>query len=63
VATPGNGRLILLSAIAGTVLLPVATWCVMRLYDQFDPMCGAGGVVAHRKRGSVAVFSEFPRPT
>jgi hypothetical protein len=30
VATPGNGRLILLSAIAGTVLLPVAA-------------CGAGG--------------------
>ena len=42
-ASPGNGRLILLAAVAGTVLLPVAVWCVMRLYDQFDPMCGAGG--------------------
>jgi hypothetical protein len=43
VATPGNGRLILLSAIAGTVLLPVAAWRVVLLYDQFEPMCGAGG--------------------
>jgi hypothetical protein len=40
---PGNGRLILLSEVAGTVLLRVAAWCVMLLYDQFDPMCGAGG--------------------
>jgi hypothetical protein len=43
VAAPGSGRLILLSTVAGTVLLPVAVWCLMLLYDQFDPMCGAGG--------------------
>jgi hypothetical protein len=38
-----HGGLIALTALLGTVLVPVATWCVMSAYDRFDPMCDAGG--------------------
>jgi hypothetical protein len=40
---PGHGWLIALSALLGTILVPVAVWCAMLVYDRFDPMCGAGG--------------------
>jgi hypothetical protein len=40
---PGHGWLIALSALLGTILIPVAVWCTMLIYDQFDPMCGTGG--------------------
>jgi hypothetical protein len=39
----GHGWLIALAGLLGTVLTPVAVWCAMRTYDQFDPMCGTGG--------------------
>ena len=39
----GHGWLIALSGLLGTVLTPVAIWCAMMAYDQFDPMCGTGG--------------------
>jgi hypothetical protein len=39
----GHGWLIALAALVGTVLTPVAAWCAMLVYDQFDPMCGTGG--------------------
>jgi hypothetical protein len=38
-----HGWLIALGGLLGTVLTPVAVWCVMMTYDQFDPMCGTGG--------------------
>jgi hypothetical protein len=40
---PGHGWLIALSALLGTILIPIAVWCTMLIYDQFDPMCGSGG--------------------
>jgi hypothetical protein len=42
---PRHGWLIVLSALLGTILIPVAVWCTMLIYDQFDPMCG------NRRRG------------
>jgi hypothetical protein len=40
---PGHGWLIVRSSLLGTILIPIAVWCTMLIYDQFDPMCGSGG--------------------
>jgi hypothetical protein len=40
---PSHGWLIALSALLGTIFIPVGVWCTMLIYDQFDPMCGSGG--------------------
>lgn len=42
-APQGQGLVILLATLFGAVLIPVAVWCAMLIYDHFDPMCGAGG--------------------
>lgn len=42
-APQGQGLIILLATLFGAVLIPVAVWCAMLIYDHFDPMCGAGG--------------------
>jgi hypothetical protein len=39
----GHGWLIAVATLLGTVLTPVAVWCAMLAYDNFDPMCGTGG--------------------
>ena len=42
-AAQWRGLIILLATLFGAVLIPVAVWCAMLVYDHFDPMCGTGG--------------------
>ena len=61
--TQGQGRLILVTTLLGTVLVPLATYGVMLLHDQFDPMCVAGGegrIACATRAFVVTVMSVLP---
>lgn len=60
---PGQGRLILLATVLGTVLVPLATYGVMLVHDQFDPMCATGGegrIACATRAFVVTVMSVLP---
>jgi hypothetical protein len=64
---PGHGWLIARSALLGTVLVPVAVWGAMLVYDRFDPMCGTGtgsegGIACATRAFVVTVMSILPGP-
>jgi hypothetical protein len=44
----------------GAVLIPVAVWCAMLIYDHFDPMCGAGGIACALRALAVTAISVVP---
>ena len=55
--------MILLAALLGTVLVPLATYGVMQIHDQFDPMCVAGGegrIACAMRAFMVTVISVLP---
>jgi hypothetical protein len=59
----GHGWLVALAALLGMVLTPVAVWCAMLVYDQFDPMCGTGsegGIACATRAFVVTVMSILP---